>query len=58
VLLSRGTESPVWLATILDRLAATLPQAQRQTIEEAGHVPHVTHPQQYLASLTRFIRET
>ncbi|MFC7258595.1 alpha/beta fold hydrolase [Streptomyces lutosisoli] len=56
VLLSRGTESPQWLSTILDRLAAALPQAQRQTLEGAGHIPHVTHPEQYVAALTRFIR--
>lgn len=56
VLLSRGSESPTWLSTILDRLATALPRARRQTIEGAGHIPHVTHPQQYVAALTRFIR--
>jgi pimeloyl-ACP methyl ester carboxylesterase len=56
VLLSRGSESPAWLSTILDRLATALPRARRQTIEGAGHIPHVTHPQQYVAALTRFIR--
>ncbi|MEW2114197.1 alpha/beta hydrolase [Streptomyces sp. NPDC005474] len=58
VLLSRGTESPVWLSTVLDRLATALPRARRQTIEGAGHIPHVTHPQQYVAALTRFIRDS
>ncbi|MFB6520314.1 alpha/beta fold hydrolase [Streptomyces sp. NPDC056401] len=57
VLLSGGTESPAWLATILDHLAEALPGARRQTLEGAGHIPHVTHPRQYVEALTRFIRQ-
>jgi pimeloyl-ACP methyl ester carboxylesterase len=56
VLLSGGTRSPMWLATILDRLAAALPRARRGTVEGAGHIPHVTHPRRYAAALTRFVR--
>jgi pimeloyl-ACP methyl ester carboxylesterase len=55
VLLSRGSASPTWFSTVLDRLAAALPQAQRQTFEGAGHIPHVTHPQEYATVLTRFL---
>ncbi|MFD5507244.1 alpha/beta fold hydrolase [Streptomyces sp. NPDC127051] len=57
VMLSGGTESPGWFAAVLDRLAETLPQARRTTFDGAGHMPHVTHPQDYVAALTRFIRE-
>ncbi|MFI5665977.1 alpha/beta fold hydrolase [Streptomyces sp. NPDC051704] len=57
VLLSRGTEGPEWFATVLDRLAGVLPQAHRTTFQGAGHMPHVTHPQEYVAALTRFARE-
>lgn len=57
VLLSGGTESPAWLSTVLDHLAAALPRARRQRLEGAGHIPHVTHPQEYVAALTGFIRE-
>lgn len=56
VLLSGGTQSPVWSAAILDRPAAVLPRARRQTVEGAGHIPHVTHPRRYVAALTRFVR--
>ncbi|MEV3991077.1 alpha/beta hydrolase [Streptomyces sp. NPDC049837] len=56
VLLSRGSASPTWFSTVLERLAMAMPQAQRQTFEGAGHIPHVTHPQEYAAVLTRFIR--
>lgn len=57
VMLSRGTESPAWFSAVLDRLAEAMPQARRNTFEGAGHIPHVTHPQEYAAALTRFIRE-
>ncbi|MFE1980316.1 alpha/beta fold hydrolase [Streptomyces mirabilis] len=56
VLLGGGTRSPMWLATILDRLAAALPRARRGTVEGAGHIPHVTHPGRYADALTRFVR--
>ncbi|MER7395257.1 alpha/beta hydrolase [Streptomyces sp. NPDC000151] len=56
VLLSRGSASPTWFSTVLERLAAVMPQAQRQTFEGAGHIPHVTHPQEYTTVLTGFIR--
>lgn len=56
VLLTRGTTSPAWFTTVLDRLAEALPQVQRHTIEGAGHLPHATHPQQYVAVLTRFLQ--
>ncbi|MFF8375297.1 alpha/beta fold hydrolase [Streptomyces sp. NPDC015661] len=56
VQLSRGTESPAWFGTVLDRLAAVLPHARQQTFEGAGHIPHVTHPEEYATVVTRFIR--
>ncbi|GGW62162.1 alpha/beta fold hydrolase [Streptomyces xantholiticus] len=56
VLLSRGSASPTWFSTVLERLATAMPQAQRQTFEGAGHIPHMTHPQEYTTALTRFIR--
>ncbi|TJZ44646.1 alpha/beta hydrolase [Streptomyces piniterrae] len=56
VLLSRGSASPTWFSTVLERLAAALPQAQCQTFEGAGHIPHVTNPQEYTTVLTGFIR--
>ena len=56
VLLSRGSTSPPWFSTVLERLAAALPNTQRQTFEGAGHIPHITHPQEYATVLTGFIR--
>ncbi|HEY9371070.1 alpha/beta hydrolase [Streptomyces sp.] len=57
VLLSGGTESPAWFSTVLDRLAAALPRARRQTIEGAAHIPHITHAREYVARLTAFVRD-
>lgn len=58
VLLSSGTESPAWFGAVLDRLAAALPRAQRNTFRGAGHIPHVTHPQDYAATVTAFLLGT
>ncbi|WP_459651302.1 alpha/beta fold hydrolase [Kitasatospora sp. Ki12] len=58
VLLSHGGESPAWFATVLDRLAAALPRAHRHTYPGAGHIPHVTHPQDYAATVTGFLRRS
>lgn len=54
-LLTRGTASPPWFATITTRLVEALPQAATHTFEGAGHIPHVTHPEAYARVLTAFI---
>ena len=54
-LLTQGSESPPFFALVLDKIAATLAQAQRLTIEGAAHVPHMSHPQEYAAILVRAI---
>jgi pimeloyl-ACP methyl ester carboxylesterase len=54
-LLTKGTESPPWFAAIIARLADALPQADVRTLEGAGHIPHVTHPQDYVAGVIRFV---
>jgi pimeloyl-ACP methyl ester carboxylesterase len=55
LLLTGGSESPPFFAPVLDKLAAALPNATRKTFEGAGHVPHFTHPQEYVAAITEFI---
>ncbi|MFE9257702.1 alpha/beta fold hydrolase [Streptomyces sp. NPDC006879] len=57
VLLSHGAQSQEWYLTVLDRLAEALPRVSRQTIEGAGHTPHITHAPAYVAALTAFIRD-
>ncbi|MFI5763174.1 alpha/beta fold hydrolase [Streptomyces sp. NPDC051563] len=58
LLLSSGTESPAWFRTVLDRIASAVPRAQWNVFTGAGHIPHVTHPQDYATALTRFIRDS
>ncbi|MFF3115569.1 alpha/beta fold hydrolase [Kitasatospora sp. NPDC057904] len=54
-LLTTGTVSPPWFPVIIARLAETLPQAQVRQLVGAGHIPHVTHPAEYVQNLTGFI---
>jgi pimeloyl-ACP methyl ester carboxylesterase len=54
VLLSGGSESPPFFAPVLAKLAAALPNAMRKTFAGAGHVPHLTHPAEYLEAIVGF----
>ncbi|MEE1783524.1 alpha/beta hydrolase [Streptomyces sp. SP17BM10] len=54
-LLTMGTVSPPWFPVIIARLAGVLPQAEVRTLVGAGHIPHVTHPAEYVRNLTGFI---
>jgi pimeloyl-ACP methyl ester carboxylesterase len=47
-LLSHGSQSPSMFAPILDRIAKVLPHADRHLYDGAGHVPHMTHPDDYV----------
>lgn len=57
VLLTGGGQSPpeVPFAVILDRLAAVLPAADRYTFQQAGHVPHRTHPEELARVVDNFV---
>jgi pimeloyl-ACP methyl ester carboxylesterase len=54
VLLTQGDQSPPFFAAIVARLAATIGDAEIETIPGAGHVPHQTHPDDYVAIVRRF----
>ncbi|MFD7323193.1 alpha/beta fold hydrolase [Streptomyces sp. NPDC059875] len=54
-LLTKGTESPPWFATITARLSRALPQAETHTFDGAGHIPHITHPDDYVNRVISFI---
>lgn len=58
VLLTSGDQSPPWFWPILDRLADLLPHARRRVYQGAGHIPHATHPEDYVAAVLAFISET
>lgn len=53
-LMTSGTESPPFFLMVLDQLAKALPHAKRIVFEGAGHVPHISHPQQYIQVVKDF----
>jgi pimeloyl-ACP methyl ester carboxylesterase len=54
-LISQGDQSPPFFAAILDRIATALPQAQRHTFRGAGHLPHLTHPDEFVGIVGGFV---
>jgi pimeloyl-ACP methyl ester carboxylesterase len=54
VLLTQGDQSPPMFAHVLDRIHGALPHAQRLTCAGAGHIPHLTHPQDYAESVIKY----
>ena len=54
-LLTSGDQSPPMFQAIERRLSQLLPRARRTTYAGAGHIPHVTHPEEYVARLVGFI---
>jgi len=56
LLLTTGDRSPPVFAPVMRRLARAQPAAIVHTFPGAGHIPHVTHPDDYVAATARFIR--
>jgi pimeloyl-ACP methyl ester carboxylesterase len=54
VLLTQGDMSLPWFAPIMTSLAGAIPHRRLVTIEGAGHVPHLTHPDEYAAIVRSF----
>jgi pimeloyl-ACP methyl ester carboxylesterase len=52
VQLTQGSESPPTFPAVIDRLIDLIPHASRETIDGAGHVPQLTHPERYVQVLT------
>ena len=55
VFISQGEISPPFFPIVIDKIAGALPHAQRKTFSGAGHVPHMSHPGEYIEALTGFI---
>lgn len=54
VLLTSGDESPPVHTSVVHRLAELLPQAEHVVCPGAGHIPHVTHPHEYVNQVLAF----
>ena len=57
VLLTLGDQSPPTFAPVVTRLSKALPHAEIITLPGAGHVPHATHPDAYVAAIIEFTRK-
>lgn len=55
-LLTVGGQSPPFFPLVVDRIAAALPAAERRTFAQAGHVPHLSHPEEHARVVTGFIQ--
>jgi len=55
LLMSQGDQSPPFFRAILDRIEESMPRAQRHIFRGAGHVPHLTHPDDYALVVGSFI---
>ena len=54
-LLTLGGQSAPFFPPVVRQIAGMLPQAMTSTFPEAGHVPHLSHPDEYVGVVTDFI---
>jgi len=54
VLLTQGDRSPPFFSKVIARLAEAIDGAEVRTLTGAGHVPHMTHPGEYVSTISRF----
>ncbi|GGX93157.1 alpha/beta fold hydrolase [Streptomyces hiroshimensis] len=54
-LLTYGTESLPWLPPVTAELSRAVRRSELRSLEGAGHVPHVSHPEPFVAMVRRFI---
>jgi pimeloyl-ACP methyl ester carboxylesterase len=54
-LLTKGTQSPPLFGRVMEKLAKALPRHSQHTFAGAGHMPHVTHPNDYVRVVSRFV---
>ncbi len=55
VLLTGGDESPPFFGKIITRLVEVMESAQMRVLPGAGHEPHLTHPDLWLAVVSEFV---
>ena len=55
VLLTRGDQSAPFFWTILTRLVETMKSARVRILPGAGHEPHLTHPDLWVAAVREFV---
>lgn len=58
VLLTSGDQSPPIYEPVTQWLGRLLPQVTPLTYEDAGHLPHVTHPDRYVSEVVAFVERS
>lgn len=56
-LVTQGDTSAPFFPLIVESVAAALPRARRHTFHGAGHVPHVSHPEEFVRIVGGFVQE-
>jgi pimeloyl-ACP methyl ester carboxylesterase len=54
LLLTHGTQSPEVYPAVITELARRVPAARVEVLDGAGHIPHATHPDNWVAHLVAF----
>lgn len=57
-LLTCGTQSPPLFPLVIEKLVKAIPGVTRLTFEGAGHVPHISHPLEYVEVVKDFCLTT
>ena len=55
-LLSFGGESPPFFPAVVQRIARALPHVRKHVFQQAGHVPHMSHPTEYVQTVNEFVQ--
>jgi pimeloyl-ACP methyl ester carboxylesterase len=56
-LLTTGDQDPPLFATVLSMLADVLPNCEVVSLAGVGHLPHLTHPEEYIETVGAFVRK-
>lgn len=54
-LLTTGDQSAPFFPLVVARVVGVMPQATLRTLAGAGHVPHLSHPKEYVRVVTEFV---
>ena len=52
---TNGDQSPPFFTIVIGKLKEAFPRAEYRTVPGWGHIPHVTHPQDYLEMVKAFL---
>jgi pimeloyl-ACP methyl ester carboxylesterase len=57
VRLTQGDQSPPFFPAIIAKIEAAVPQADVHTFPGASHIPHISHPHEFVERLVAFARQ-